>query len=40
MKRFTPVFRGSAWSDGLKVLHVYLLPDPTEDRELARLAAL
>ncbi|MDX5569100.1 hypothetical protein PYK79_45565 [Streptomyces sp. ID05-04B] len=39
MKKFTPQFRGGAWSDGLEVLHVYLLPDLTVDRELAQLTA-
>lgn len=39
MKRFTPQFQGVAWPDGLKVLHVYLLPDLTVDRELAQLTA-
>ncbi|WUT01067.1 2'-5' RNA ligase family protein [Streptomyces sp. NBC_00708] len=39
MKKFTPQFRGTAWQDGLKVLHVYLLPALAVDRELARLIA-
>ena len=37
MKRFTPAFRGAAWANGQKVLHVYLLPDLAVDRELDRL---
>lgn len=39
MKTFLPHFQGAPWPDGARVLHVYVLPDPAMDRDLAQLAA-
>ncbi|MGP4053199.1 hypothetical protein [Streptomyces sp. 2A115] len=37
MERFVPRFQGQPWFDGLRVLHVYLLPEPGVDDDLLAL---
>ncbi|MCY0940266.1 MULTISPECIES: hypothetical protein [Streptomyces] len=38
MRRFTPTFQGEPWSEGMEVLHIYLLPRPGVDDDLLALA--
>ncbi|MFD9223398.1 hypothetical protein ACFWDI_26105 [Streptomyces sp. NPDC060064] len=38
MQRFTPKFQGEPWTDGLEVIHAYVLPRPGVDDELLALA--
>lgn len=38
MRRFTPAFRGEPWTEGMGVLHVYVLPRPGVDDDLLALA--
>lgn len=37
MRKFVPQFQGDPWPDGLRVLHVYLLPDMAVEHDLAQL---
>jgi hypothetical protein len=37
MRPFVPQFQKAPWRDGARILHAYLLPDLSVDRELARL---
>ncbi|WP_180685860.1 2'-5' RNA ligase family protein [Streptomyces gossypiisoli] len=37
MRRFTPRFQGTEWTDGMGVLHVYAVPKPGVDDELLSL---
>ncbi|MFF7453352.1 2'-5' RNA ligase family protein [Kitasatospora sp. NPDC008115] len=37
MEKFVPRFQGAPWPDGARALHVYAVPDPGTDLELARL---
>lgn len=37
MRKFVPRFQGVPWPDGLRVLHVYLLPCLAVEHDLARL---
>ncbi|WP_406220817.1 hypothetical protein [Streptomyces decoyicus] len=38
MERFTPKFQGRPWTDGMEVVHAYVLPRPGVDDELISLA--
>ncbi|MGX9225100.1 hypothetical protein ACWV95_00215 [Streptomyces albus] len=40
MEKFVPRFQGRPWADGLRVLHVYVLPRPGVDDGLLSLAQM
>lgn len=40
VEKFVPRFQGRPWADGLRVLHVYVLPRPGVDDGLLSLAQM